>query len=77
MTWNYRVIREVVERDEIFNICEVFYDSKGEINGWTNPVRCYGTSLENLSDDINKQSHALLKPVLEEVDGKLLEVKGD
>jgi hypothetical protein len=87
MSWNYRVIRrsEIYYDDltrsgsykcyEVF-IHEVYYDESGNIIGWSeNAATITGHSKEELRGDLNLFNMALNKPILEEVDGKLVEVE--
>jgi hypothetical protein len=61
MTWNYRVIRT----DEAFAIHEVFYDSNGEINGWSaDPIAPMGETQDELMKDLELIQRALTLPVL-------------
>lgn len=59
-----------------FAIKEVYYEDS-KIVSWTDNTGSspFGESVEELATDLKMMSEALLKPVLEEVDGKLIEVK--
>lgn len=62
MTWNYRVMH----RDGELAIYEVFYDAKGNIEGWTkNPSFPAAESAEALKADCARYLDALSKPILE------------
>ena len=77
MTWNYRVIRHKEPDGEYYyQVHEVYYDNQGEINGWsTNASIVYGDSYQDLRHDMLMHRKAFDKPVLEEFEGKLLEVE--
>lgn len=65
--WNYRVIRQYhMETDtEIFQIHEVYYDDKHQIEGWTElPIAAMGESLSELKGDMELMRKAFEKPVL-------------
>ena len=75
MHWNYRVIKtfhsETGEAE--FRIHEVYYDENGNINGWTqDPISSFGTDLGELREDIRYHLTAFHKPILKEVDNKLV-----
>lgn len=80
--WNHRVVREVVtynitETEENHSIYEVYYDDEGSPNGWCRRTHSpYGYSLEDLRGELERMLRALDKPVLEIVDGKLVEYNG-
>jgi len=71
MSWNYRVMKRdstdlngVVS--EWFEIHEVYYDSKGNIEGYTqNAASPGGTTLKELKSDLNLILKALEKDVLD------------
>lgn len=71
MTWNHRVL---IDEHGQFMIHEVYYDEAGVIEGWTSDPTspCGDESLEDLKEDIKIFSKALDKPVLIEVEGKLV-----
>ncbi|MBI5103130.1 MAG: hypothetical protein HZB33_15045 [Nitrospirae bacterium] len=59
--WNYRVI----ENEEVFRIHEVYYNSKGEITGFSeNPITPLGETLDELRGDLEYYIQALGRPVL-------------
>ena len=53
-TWNYRVVKKLVNEETIFGIHEAFYDDDGNLEGITeNPVQIYAEeSVENLADEM-------------------------
>jgi hypothetical protein len=69
MTWNYRVIRKP-DPDGLpdqFEIHEVYYDSAGRIEAWTEePCTPFGESLDELQADMEMMSQAMSRPVLTE-----------
>jgi hypothetical protein len=78
MTWNYRVICRTVPAGpgELFGIHEVYYDSAGRIEYWTeDPCEPFGESLAELHADMERMLAALDKPVLRESE-LLREVSG-
>lgn len=71
MTWNDRVLRRVVRlpdgaEEVTFGIHEVFYNTKGEVTGFTQePVDVSGDSLEELELVLQHFARALREPVLD------------
>ena len=69
MTWNYRVVSRQ-DRDDLseqFGIHEVYYDSSGQIEAWTEePCTPFGESLAELTADMELMGQALSKPPLKE-----------
>jgi hypothetical protein len=69
MTWNYRVVirQDPDDPSEQFGIHEVYYDSSGQIEAWTEePCTPFGESLAELAADIEHMGQALSKPPLKE-----------
>ena len=67
--WNYRIIKkEFPKHDENeYQIHEVHYDDNGKVKGWAkNPVSPFGSTLNELREDIRYQLNAFRKPVLKE-----------
>jgi hypothetical protein len=77
MTFNYRVIRKTYASGETdYAIHEVYYNDKYDIESWSEDAICaIGDDLSELNTDVHRMLSALTKPVLEEVDNKLVEVK--
>ena len=74
MPWCYRVIRWAKEEYISYGIHEVYSDSAGNIDGYTiDGIAPLGETLDDLKEDMKYMAAALLKPVLQEVDGKLIE----
>lgn len=72
MHWNYRIMRRMRlnpithDFDETFGIYEVYYDEKGEPNGWSvNPEYVETETIEGIQWMAEKFQEALAKPVLE------------
>ena len=79
-TWNYRVIKQtgiIADRTWIhYYIKEVYYNKKGRINEWTEKFAYPGGQTpEEAMKDIELMKEAFNRPVLEEIDNKLVEVK--
>lgn len=68
MYWNYRIIEKYHKDTDstTYHIHEVFYDSKGNIEAWTEPIEPMGETLEELRSDMNLMLLAFEKPVLTE-----------
>jgi len=70
MTWNYRVIMIPAEEDvlfssDVFVIREVFYDSEGDIEFWSEEdASAIGDSFEELCEDYDNMTEAFNKPIL-------------
>ena len=86
MTWHYRVIKTKRSwyiggkpySEDHYQIHEVYYDKAGNIEAWSqDPMSPFGESLTELNSDINMFVRATILPVLEEVDGKLVEMRKD
>ena len=66
MSWNHRVIRNVVDGEETFTIHEVYYREDGYPESVTeNPVPAFGTNVEELTHNLVHMMSALTKPVLD------------
>ena len=67
MSWNYRVVRRVLEHGEIqFGIHEAFYN-KGETvphSITVDPVRVVADSEEGIGDVISMMRHGKTRPIL-------------
>jgi len=79
MSWNYRVVFIPEDKDDIFgedsfSIREVYYDSEGAIEFWSEePASPSGTSFEEVCDDFDLMAEAFERPILmlsENEDGK-------
>jgi hypothetical protein len=65
-SWNYRMTRRVVDGEPIFEVREVYYDDKGEINGWTeNPASPAGDTKLELMDAISRMSSCIGSAVVD------------
>ena len=68
MPWAYRVIKRYYpDTDEYtYRIHEVYYDKQMKIKGYSNdPVAPHGETFEDLYYDHNRQTRALIEPVIE------------
>lgn len=74
MTWNYRVIQQTYyslsidnKKNIYYDIREVYYDSKGNIEGWDKEcLEPFGETIKELKDKLNLMLEAFNKPILEE-----------
>lgn len=76
--WNYRVLRTAVELSEHeygYEIVEVYYDNNGDIEAVSGPAAAYGESVADLSYAMGLMAKAIVKPVLELIDGEYVEVE--
>lgn len=64
MSWNYRVLPYGEGMFAHFAICEVYYDEKGNLAWYTQPVPACGDDLEELAVCLNRMREALTKPIL-------------
>lgn len=78
MSWNYRVIRATdPDGEDFFAMHECFYDGPESAipESWSaGPVRVTAETPDGLSWVLEQMKVARTKPVLEERDGKLVEV---
>lgn len=79
MSWNYRVLKiKKIWNDyseDHYQIHEVYYRTDGSIETWSvEPCAPFGESFAELNSDINMFIRATTAPILEEIDGKLIEV---
>lgn len=78
MTWNYRVIRTEEEGEHVYAIHECQYADKGDTipGSWTEePVCVLSETRTGLFWVLSVMTEAVAKPILEERDGKLVEVE--
>lgn len=74
MTWNYRVIQKTVEFQgedyQVHAIHEVYYDTDGNIDGWTlNPIELSNfEDCDDLKGSLELIQKAFEKPALREVE---------
>lgn len=73
--WNYRVIKENIEGEIFYSVCEVFYYDNGSIHGWTEAVtlKDWETVEDLLGTVVMVKNDIMRFPILSLVDGKLLE----
>jgi YD repeat-containing protein len=75
--WNHRVLRTITVLGTVhevgYSIHEVYYDDDGKPTSWTESVGPTGSSLKDLIEDHIRIGRALTQPILENVDGRLVE----
>lgn len=76
MTWNYRIIRRQFPSGGYeYSFHEVYYKRDRVIEFWSsNPIAPHGETVKELKTDHHHMLLAFDKPVLEEQDGKLIDV---
>lgn len=62
--WSYCNYRVFCNEDQEFGFIEVYYDDKENIICYSDFVRPYGESIQNLELDLEKMAEALNKPTL-------------
>jgi hypothetical protein len=66
MTWNYRVLRTIINGEETFAIHEVYYDKNGNPDSCTKRAsEPFGENLKELRSDMDRMLEAFSQPVLE------------
>jgi len=65
MTWDYRLMKKKVSKEEHFEIYEVYFDKKQNIEFVSGPHMPFGDTLQEIKDDIKQMMQALKKPVLD------------
>jgi len=76
MSWNYRVIKTTEGSSSHYYLHEVYYDDAGQPDGSTvEPVFVSGENVEEIRQVLTQMLRDIKQPVLEERDGKLIEVK--
>lgn len=77
MTWNYRVIRSKDPDGEYYYaIHEVYYNNNQEPDSWSrDAIRMFEYSMSELEEEFGRLRKAMSKTVLEEFEGKLVEVE--
>lgn len=86
MTWNNRIVKskfvttddgkELESPEFHFSIREVYYDEKGEPEGWTgDSISLIGDNAEELKSKYEFIAEAFKAPILEQVGDKLVEIK--
>ena len=78
MTWNYRIIKEVVpgfgeELVDAYGVHEVYYDAEGKPTMCSEAIQPYGETLDELKVDLERMMEAFEKPVLDMVQFKTKE----
>ena len=63
--WNYRVIECPSEEGTLYQVHVVEYNINGKAVNWSETAEgSFGTSVEGLAQDLERQQQALEKPVL-------------
>ena len=62
--WNYRVVKQHSDIDSDCVLREVYYNSEGKIINWSGPIRLYGSSAQELSEEVDKAKQAFTLPTL-------------
>ena len=63
--WNFRVmVTEHMDSKE-YGIHEVYYDAKGNPNGWTENPTIVSDSVDGLVSNLKKMLEAVEKPILD------------
>ena len=76
MSWNYRILAEVVGDLTMYYIAEVYYDKEGNPKNWSgrdfNPISDWD-DLDDLRGTVEQVAKALHEPVLRIIGNKLVE----
>jgi len=70
MSWNYRIIFS----NDTYAIHEVYYKNNNIISWSENSISPMGDSIKELSEDIKNMKKAFDLPILQEINGKLIEI---
>ncbi|GEN82875.1 hypothetical protein SLU01_11870 [Sporosarcina luteola] len=74
--WNYRVLKGKQNGSDCYEIHEVYYDEDGKPRAWAESHNVLiDDGLDELKETYDYIQNAFKMPVLEEVDGKLVELK--
>jgi len=76
MSWNYRMLAEVVGELTMYWVGEVYYDKNGKPDSWSGRefnVIADWDDLDDLKGTIEKVAKAVHEPVLQIVGNKLVE----
>lgn len=66
MSWNYRVSTKTVDGVVLYGVVEVYYDSDGNANGWTDFVDPNGwEDIDDLKGTLSLMLEAMDKPLFE------------
>lgn len=68
MTWNYRLVHQVVNDEDVYAIHEAYYDGEKPISITEESVNPQGETFEELKRDLVYYLKALEQPVLEFAD---------
>ena len=75
MTWNYRLVKTVVDGEPFYAIHEAYYDIDDDkaTHITENPVAARGDSIDDVKWALERMQAALEKPPLMFVNGKVVE----
>jgi hypothetical protein len=69
MPWDYRLMHQLRDGEDIFGIHEVYYDEQGNVKNWTiNTLGPQGETYEELIEDLSMWMTAFDKPLLDEAE---------
>lgn len=68
MTWDHRVVRQIVHGEEWFGIHEAFYSLEGKTVWTEKPVGVVGESIDELRETLERMMAALDRPVIDEME---------
>jgi hypothetical protein len=75
MSWNYRVIRSREPNGEFYYaIHECYYDGDRLPHSWKSPASVGGETHDELLTTLQQMHRAVLEPVLEQCDERLVEI---
>lgn len=73
--WNYRIIKKSYELGFYYTIIEVSYDEHDNIIGWSEGDKTLmWNNPEDLKGTIELLQGVINRPILEEIDGNLVEI---
>lgn len=68
-TWNYRICRWLDKAYEepvyVYDVREVYYDTNGDVRGWTNPITFVGDTPGEVIDALIRASRGFSYGVLD------------
>lgn len=75
MSWTYRALRRVEQDEPYLCIVEVYTADDGTVTWTENASWPSGATVDELRSDLFMMGVALLKPVMEEVNGTIRDVE--
>lgn len=64
MHWNHRVVRHIEDKEEILEVCEVYYNSLGQPCAFS-VATASGATVEELQRYVDRMMEATAHPILE------------